>query len=199
MPMTLRQRFHFGRLMWKKTRELGRRPNESELREVLAIVLDEFNLLLRAIGGVAIAWAEVEFSLDYINGILIMHRDIAEKELPKSLKPKIGFFKKSFDRIQELAPLREKALRLLSELNRLKNIRHDVIHGVAFERTPVAIRKVMRVDYKGKELSERYETYSIADIGYAASDMVTLKNELLTLFKDILWILHPEQAKQAFG
>ena len=69
----------------------------------------------------------------YFNGVLIMHRNHLELELPRSLRPKIGFFKRSFDRIPELAPFRERAAKIVSELNRLKTIRHDAVHGVALE------------------------------------------------------------------
>jgi hypothetical protein len=159
--------------------------------------LDEFNVTLRSIGALTIVWAEVEIFLHYIDGILALNGAMADRDLPRtSLARKMEFLEQGFDAIKELAPLRDKIPELLTELERLRTIRNDIIHRVATERTPVVIRKVMRVEARGRDLNETYRTYSVAEIAYAAVDAVKLRNELISLFADTMRILHPDQAEQ---
>jgi hypothetical protein len=195
--MTFRQRFRYLYFFYKKVWQIRRKPNETELREILAQTLDEFNVTLRSIGALTIVWAEVDIYLHYIDGILILNAAMADKVLPRtSLVGKMEFLKDGFDVIKELAPLRDKIAGILAELERLRTIRNDIIHGIATEQTLVAVRKVMRVETKGKDLNETYRTYSIGEIAYAAVDAVKLRNSLISLFADTVRILHPDQAKQ---
>jgi hypothetical protein len=95
--MTLRQQIRIRLLTFKKALQLRRPLTETESHEVVAVALDEAKILFQSIGALSVAWAQVETLLDYFNGVLIMHRDHPELELPRSLKPKLGFFKKSFE------------------------------------------------------------------------------------------------------
>ena len=61
---------------------------------------------------------------------------------------------------------------------------------------PVAVRKVMRLEIRGKDITERYETYTLADIGNAANEAVKVRNKMIALFSSVMHILHPDQAKQ---
>jgi hypothetical protein len=79
--MTVRQRLRYIYLIGKMTRQAHRPPNEIELRGILAEVLNESDLVLRAIGGFTIAWAETDMFLDYINGILVLNPTLAEKKV----------------------------------------------------------------------------------------------------------------------
>jgi hypothetical protein len=197
--MTLRQQIRIRLLIFKKALQLRRPLSESELHEVVAVALDEAKILFQSIGALSVAWAQVETVLDYFNGVLIMHRNHPELELPRSLKPKIGFFKRSFDRIPELAPFRERAAKIVSELNRLKIIRHDAVHGVALERMPVGTHKAVRLNIKGKDISQQHTTYKLPDIVFAANDALTLLQELSSFHRDVFNALYPDQAKQVFG
>ena len=98
--------------------------------------------------------------------------------------------------IPELAALREKIPELITELERLQPIRNDVVHGVASERAPVAVRKVIRLKVKGKSLDQTYKTYQIMEIILAAADTVQLRNKLIALFADTFRVLSPDQGKQ---
>jgi hypothetical protein len=152
-PMTVRQRFRYFYLVGKKIRQAHRPPNEIELRGILAEVLNEFDLVMRSVGGLTIAWAETDMFLDYTNGILALHPSMTGKRFPKTTAPldqKITFLKSAFELIPELAVLREKIPEVITELERLQPIRNDVVHGVASERAPVAVRKVIRLKVTGK-------------------------------------------------
>lgn len=187
-------------MILRKALRLRRALTEDELRDVLSEALDETKLLFQVIGALTLVWSEVEFGLDYTNGILIMQKEMAERKLPKvSLKAKLVLFRDGFDRISELASLRNKALQIHSDCERLSVIRHDIVHGVAVQKTPIAVRKVMRVRYEGNDLKQQYNTYAFAEITDAATQMVSLRNALFDLFKETLQILHPDQAKEAFG
>ena len=164
-----------------------------------AVVLDQTKILFQSIGALSVAWAQVETCLDYFNGVLILRQINSKLKLPKSLKPKIGFFQNSFDRMPELAPFRERAFKIVSELNRLKTIRHDAVHGVALERMSLGTHKVMRLISNGKDISQMHTTYQLPDIANAANEALALLQELNNLFRDVLYVLAPDQAKQIFG
>jgi len=142
---------------------------------------------------------EADAFLDYINGVLAFNPALATKKLPKTTAPlhqKIDFLKHGFGIIPELATLREKTPELITELKRIQTIRNDVVHGVSAERTPVAVRKVMRVKVKRRFLHETYKTYQLGEIAHAGLDAVELRNKLITLFADTMRVLDPERAKQ---
>jgi hypothetical protein len=198
-PMSVRQRFRYVRLVWKKVRQTHRAPNETELAEILAQVLNEFDLILRSVGGLTIAWAEVDMILDHINGLLAFNPALATKTFPRTTSPldqKIDFLESAFGMIPGLAALREKIPELITELKSIQTIRNDVVHGVALERTPVAVRKVMRVKAKGRSLDQTYKTYQLGEIAYAGVHALELRKKLITLFADSMRILDPELASQ---
>jgi hypothetical protein len=197
--MTVRQRVRVIRLFGRKFQQTHRVPNETETAEILAEVLNESDIILRSVGGLTIAWAEIEVFLDYTNGLLALNPVVAKTRFPRTTAPldqKIEFLKGGFGMLPELAALHEKIPDLITELRRLQTIRNDVVHGVATERTPVGVRKVMRVETEGRFLSETYKTYSLPEIAYAWGDAVKLRDKLITLFADTFRVLDPARAKE---
>lgn len=197
--MTIRQQVKARLALVKRAWQLGRHLTEKEVHETIATALEETKVIFYMIGAITVFWAEVEIGLDYFNGILIMHKSVKDSVLPKSLRLKIAFFKKSFHRIAELAPLRDRADAMISELYRLSVIRHDLVHGAAVDRLPVGFRKLLRIDYEGKDVKERYVTYDFPALTSALNDVQALVRTVDSLFKDTVIILHPDKAKQAFG
>jgi hypothetical protein len=196
---TLRQKIRLRWAFLKRSFQLKRPLTETEMLQEGAVVLDQTKILFQSIGALSVAWAQVETCLDYFNGVLILHKSNPELKLPKSLKPKIGFFQNSFDRMPELAPFRERASKIVSELNRLKTVRHDAVHGVALERMSLGTHKVTRLIYNGKDITQMHTTYQLPDIANAANNAMALQEELKSLFIDVFYVLAPDQAKQTFG
>jgi hypothetical protein len=197
--LTLRQQI---RLRWafvKKSFQLRRPLTEAEMLQEGAVALDQTKILYQTIGALTVNWAGVETALDYFNGVLILHQTNPKLKLPQSLKSKIGFFQNSFDRMPELTLFRERASKIVSELNRLKTIRHDAVHGVALERMSLGTHKVMRLIYDRNDISQMHTTYRLPDIAKAIADTMALQEELKNLFIDVFYVIAPEQAKQIFG
>jgi hypothetical protein len=59
--------------------------------------------------------------------------------------------------------------------------------------------KVMRLIYNGKDISQMHTTYQLPDIANAGNDALALLQELNNLFRDVFYVLAPDQAKQIFG
>jgi len=188
--LTLRQQIRLRWAFLKKSFQLKRPLTETEMLQEGAIALDQTKILYQFIGALSVAWAQVETILDYFNGVLIMHQINSELKLPKSLKPKIGFFQNSFDRMPELAPFRKSAFNIVSELNRLKTIRHDAVHGVALERMSLGTHEATRLIYDGKDITQMHTTYQLPDIANAANDAMALQEELKNLFIDVFILKH---------
>lgn len=143
----------------------------------------------RAIGHLAVGWGYVEHLFDLTNAAIINRFETDENELPRSLKPKISFYRRSFLKIPELSPFKEKALKITDEASRLKEIRHDIIHGQAERLTPDGLRHFNRQHHRGKELIETSVSYTLdqiiqanEDIGELAISMVALVKEAKSLF-----------------
>jgi hypothetical protein len=92
--MTLLQQIRIRLLIFEKALQLKRPLTEAEMLQEGAIALDQTKILFQSIGALSVAWAQVETCLDYFNGVLISCSGNPELELPRSLKPKIGFFRK---------------------------------------------------------------------------------------------------------
>jgi hypothetical protein len=195
----MRQQLRVRAAILKKAFKLKRKLTEKELQELIAELLNEPQVRFATIGALTVLWAEIEIGLDMTIGILILDQNVSDSELPRSLQRKIKFFKKNFARAPAVANLNERASKIVEELDRLRVIRHDAVHGVALELLSPTVRKVLRLDYDGKDLKLEYKTYGLADLTSALNDMVALKNDLYALFRDILFILHPNEAKQAYG
>jgi len=90
----------------------------------------------------------------------------------------------------ELAPFRKSAFNIVSELNRLKTIRHDAVHGVALERMSLGTHEATRLIYDGKDITQMHTTYQLPDIANAANDAMALQEELKNLFIDVFILKH---------
>lgn len=183
----------------KRTYRLKRKLTEKDFQDIIAHIVDEDGHRTKAIGLLTILWAQVEIALDVTNGILILDKRIQDTELPRSLNPKIKFFRKNIAKIPELAPFVEETLRLAGELNRIKDVRHDAVHGVAIEKLSAMIRKVLRVKYDGKDLKIEYTEYGLDDLTKVLNDTIKLKDDLYAHFVSILRVLYPDIAKQFYG
>jgi len=85
----LRQQIRAWFAIFKKVYQLRRPLTQTEMHQVLADALGEPKILFQSIGGLCVAWAQVETCLDYFNGTLIMHPSNPKLELPKSLRDRL--------------------------------------------------------------------------------------------------------------
>lgn len=83
------------------------------------------------LGRVVMVFGPLELFLDCIVSIIFLRfaGNKIEDELPRSLKRKVAFVKKSLRRIADLKPLLESAMPLLIEISNLAEQRHQLIHG----------------------------------------------------------------------
>jgi hypothetical protein len=197
LAMTFSEGFRFLVLVAKKSYQLRRRLTEEEEYELQAEAVNERGLLAELIGSLAIYWARVEVALDYANAVLIQHSAVKEARLPVSLKRKIGFFRKSFVEIPALAPFQTRAFEIVAEINRLKEIRHDIVHGIARNRMPGGIRQFVRHRYRGKEFEAETKTYPLRAIMAAYREAGELALRLLELTQELIPVLFPDYAKNA--
>ncbi|MGM4887535.1 hypothetical protein [Tardiphaga sp. 11_C7_N12_6] len=149
----------------------------------------EKKIFYRAIGQLTLGWGYVEHLFDLTNAIIITRFETNENELPRSLKPKISFYRRSFLKLPELSPFKEQAIKIADEANRLKEIRHDIIHGQAEKLTPDGLRHFIRQHHRGKELIETSVSYTLdqiiqanEEIGKLALSMTALVEEATPLF-----------------
>lgn len=89
------------------------------------------SMFLMALGSVTLNWSSLEMYLDGIT--VIIHKNVMghtiEKDAPTSLKRKTEFIKKCLKSIPELDAYKILITEFVTEVNRLKEKRHDLIHG----------------------------------------------------------------------
>jgi hypothetical protein len=194
--MSLLQNVRIRIALVRKAFELRRPLTQPEIQAVVGEVLEEAKILLAAVGGVVVTWAEVELHLDFINGVLVMQEPNAKLKLPKPLQLRIAFFKEALERVPQLAHIRPS--KIVDELNRLKEVRHDIVHGVAIEKLPDGARKFLRLDFAGKDINQQHANYNLAGILAAANEMRALQGHLFDVFRNILETLYPDVAQSIF-
>jgi hypothetical protein len=119
--------------MFKANTEAGRRLSIDEFKAHTEKKIDrpERALFFRLVGGLSVAWAQVEILLDYSNLLIITAFETKETRLPISLKAKTAFFRKYFQTIPELTPYRDRAAMILDAVtfvtSRLRSSRASLL------------------------------------------------------------------------
>lgn len=168
--------------------------NELERQSV-----QEKKIFYRAIGHLSIGWGYVEHLFDLTNVVVITRFNTGESELPRSLKPKIAFYRKSFVSIPELNSFKEQALKITQEASRLKEIRHDIIHGQAQQLTPDGLRHFNRQQHRGKQLIETSVSYSMDQILQANDEIGELAKSMIALVIEAKSVFLSEQLSEPNG
>jgi hypothetical protein len=125
------------------------------------------------IGAITIAWAKLERAMDLCNR-LILHKlggKAIQADMPVSLKAKIDFFKKAHGRLSALASVKRRGATIAAEIKRLKERRHDCIHGYAASVESDGTRIMRRTVYDGDQIDSQNTPYS--------------PDQMLGLFEDI--------------
>lgn len=118
------------------------------------------------IGSIAVGWAHLEKSLDIVNS-MILHPaggKAIQNDLPVSLKSKIAFWKAAHSRLEPLKSIRQRGAVLIAEVVRLKDKRHDCIHGFARTADPDGTRQMERMVYLGDILDVKVTPYTVDEM-----------------------------------
>ncbi|MEA2920199.1 MAG: hypothetical protein QOF07_162 [Bradyrhizobium sp.] len=81
----------------------------------------------------------------------------------------------------ELSQYHERAREISELVNSLKEVRHDIVHGIAERQTPDGLRNFVRLDYRGKNLIQKRQAYGVEDIIQKVSEITLLSGRIATL------------------
>lgn len=179
-------------LVAREAYKLRRQLTEDELCSVITadLLQKEEVLFQRAVGLLAISWAFVELALDYTNEIIITRGGIAtHTKLPQSLRLKIALFRKYVFSHAPLVSTRTRGEQIIYEINELKIVRHDIIHGTANTRLPTGLREFQRHDYVGPRLVPYVKNYSLREIANATERNMALTTLIISYIREIDAIL----------
>jgi hypothetical protein len=171
------------KVSWKMGRPISLKAfiahTKLQIAETHEVMLD------RTVAHLSRGWAFVEILLDFTNLYIINTFATDETRLPVSLKAKIAFFKKHFRTVLQLHGYQDRADAIVSETNRLKLARHDILHGLALGESTEGARRYLRLDYRGKKLLRRTKEYSWEEASKIASEMHTLGKSISALLKEV--------------
>jgi len=97
----------------------------------------DFDALCQAVGFMVLTWAHVEQILDAAIAVVFQNcgGNKINQQIPRNLKSKLVFMRKSLRKISVLEPFQEQGLALMDRISNMKRQRHDVVHGVVTSRT----------------------------------------------------------------
>jgi hypothetical protein len=150
---------------------------EKQLEATKALSVEQLQSahLIIGVGSIAIYWAGVEAGLDYAN-YFILHAvpggAALASELPRAFDRKLELFERAHDRLTALAPYRKRGNEIASEAKRLKDHRHDFVHGVALQLTG-AIR-YRRLILKADRINRVERSYDARRVDSLAQEIRTL-------------------------
>jgi len=92
----------------------------------------DFDALCRAVGFTVLTWAHIEQLLDMSIAVVFQNCGGNEinAQIPRNLKSKLVFMRKSLRNLNLLSPFQEQGLDLMSQVSNMKRRRHDLVHGV---------------------------------------------------------------------
>jgi hypothetical protein len=175
-------------------RDLNDDEHIEAMFEVLLTSSDVPTGYLQAIGILTITWARIEYAIDLCNLFLIRSEKIAETQLPRPLNAKISLFKRGFKESR----FEKTATEIVDKLQRLKNTRHDIIHGTA-KILPEGGRRIQRFAYDDTQIGQSEKDYKFTDILEAIREMLELKQTLHALLSDIERLFLSNEVDQADG
>jgi hypothetical protein len=97
----------------------------------------DFDALCRAVGFTVLIWAHIEQILDAAIAVVFQNcgGNKINQQIPRNLKSKLVFMRKSLRKINVLEPFQEQGLALMDRISNMKQRRHDVVHGVVTSLT----------------------------------------------------------------
>ena len=97
----------------------------------------DFDALCQAVGFTVLTWAHIEQILDFAIAVVFQNcgGNKINQQIPRNLKSKLVFMRKSLRKIHVLEPFQEQGLALMDRISDMKRRRHDVVHGVVTSLT----------------------------------------------------------------
>jgi len=111
------------------------------------------------------------------------------------LKVKVAYLRKAHRKLPTIAHLSDEASAIADEIQRLKEVRHDCIHGIHGVPLDSTLVEFLRVRYEGSQLRLQRTTLDQGAISTAVADAVHLHRKALGLFGSLAVALDNEQAK----
>lgn len=153
------------------------------------------------VGKISIGWALLEMALDLTNEMVMktVGPPPGENRMPASLKTKVRFFRKAHAGHSILTPLSQQADALADRVMALKELRHDVIHGIAANEATPGIRTLQRFIYNETDLGLREKAYSVRDLMKLSTDINRLGKDACLHGRDVADLLDPGNPANNFA
>jgi hypothetical protein len=135
------------------------------------------------IGRMVRAWAHVEALLDYSILVIVTHEKMDSKKLPMPLNAKLDLFRRLLTTIDALTPIKAQSLKLADDIDAIKDVRHDIIHGLIRKTIDNEFmkRNITRHSYGPGSISEATKSFDFTDIIKAHGQMLDIGDTLLDL------------------
>lgn len=150
---------------------------------------EELESLYRFVGLVVIQWGQSEQSLDLVVSTLYQNYggSALVKKMPKMLETKLEFVEKAFEELKGLDEFKPLAMRVVSEFKRLREFRHDFIHGAIADTVPKNGRfSFVKLDVGRDIHSVREFEIDGRDIPAITEDLVNLGGNTVRLAR-LIW------------
>lgn len=149
---------------------------------------------IHAVGLATITWAILETGIDFIVAITFNGLGPPPKhtEIPRSLSNKIDYLKDAA-KLDHLAPWREALLSVATKAASLKERRHDLVHGIAYNQLQSGELQMFRILYEKTIHRAPESTFTLESVAgmieettALAIEATNLACQLLTEFKSKL-------------
>jgi hypothetical protein len=149
--------------------------------------LDE---VYRAVGHFTVNWSSLEMALDSCN--LIFYRSCSGREridehLPRSLKPKLRFFRDCLNKLPVLADYKIDGIKLADRISAMKRDRHDSVHSFILDWNPetkAIARSIVEIDKNVAKF--RDHTVTIPQMHAWATETGEMALDLLNFTQSLL-------------
>lgn len=98
--------------------------------------------------------------------------------LPRALDAKLDLFKEAHE-WEPLDGIAAEGAAISREIHRLKERRHDIIHGMALKTLKEGARRYRRFVHKGRKILRVYRTYTRSDLNKLVQDIADVADRLV--------------------
>lgn len=162
---------------------------------------DDLNALYAAVGFLTANWAIAEQGLD--GCIAIVYQELRVRgpkdTIPRSLKKKVEFLRKSLNSLPALAQVKNEGLEVMTEVTRLATVRHDLVHGAIKElRAKDGKFSFARIDYHDQIHSMRDVEFDLTKFPALSIEFVDLGSRVFALALSLLALAqaHPKYRRR---